>query len=117
VPEDVEVRWLHRGDCPPGTSDVLERAVRSLSWPQDERVFVWLAGEAGVLKPLRRWVRDELRLDRCDYDITGYWKRGVADFDDHEHAHDRHCEWGSGCGESHRKCCCLQLDLSKVSLT
>lgn len=90
VPEDVEVRWLHRGDCPPGTSDVLERAVRSLSWPQDERVFVWLAGEAGVLKPLRRWVRDELRLDRCDYDITGYWKRGVADFDDHEHAHDRH---------------------------
>ncbi|QFU90379.1 siderophore-interacting protein [Amycolatopsis sp. YIM 10] len=85
-PEDVEVHWLHRGDAPPGTGDLLEKAVRSVEVPEGERLYVWLAGEAGVLKPLRRWVRDELRLDRGDHDITGYWKRGVADFDD-EHDH------------------------------
>ncbi|AXB42808.1 siderophore-interacting protein [Amycolatopsis albispora] len=85
-PEDVEVHWLHRGDAEPGTSDLLEKAVRAVPIPEGERIYVWLAGEAGVLKPLRRWVRDELRLDRGDHDITGYWKRGVADFDeDHEH--------------------------------
>jgi NADPH-dependent ferric siderophore reductase len=95
-PEGVVVHWLHRGDVPAGTSDVLERAVRTVQIPPGERVFVWLAGEAGVLKPLRRWVRDELGLPREDYDITGYWKRGVADFDEddedhgHGHGHEEH---------------------------
>ncbi|WP_433260066.1 siderophore-interacting protein [Actinosynnema sp. CS-041913] len=86
APEDVEVHWLHRGDLPPGAGDALERAVRAVSVPAGERVYVWVAGEAGAIKPLRRWVRDELRLDKADHDITGYWKRGVADFDDdHDH--------------------------------
>ncbi|UJW29513.1 siderophore-interacting protein [Saccharothrix sp. AJ9571] len=92
-PEDVEVHWLHRGGAPAGTSDVLEKAVRAVRVPEGERLYVWLAGEAGVLKPLRRWVRDELRLGRGDHDITGYWKRGVADFDDeheHDHQHEHH---------------------------
>lgn len=84
APAGVEVRWVHRGDRPSGTSDVLEQAVRSLPLPAPtgERLYVWMAGEAGTLKPLRRWVRDELALDRGDYDITGYWKRGVADYDE-----------------------------------
>ncbi|GAA1964185.1 siderophore-interacting protein [Amycolatopsis minnesotensis] len=86
APEDVEVRWLHSGDRIPGTGDALERAVRAVTVPQGERVYVWLAGEAGALKPLRRWVRDDLGLGKDDHDITGYWKQGVADFDeDHEH--------------------------------
>ncbi|MFE6668076.1 siderophore-interacting protein [Streptomyces sp. NPDC057697] len=85
APEGVEVRWLHRGDLPPGTGDALERAVTSVTVPEGERVYVWVAGEAGQIKPLRRWVRDVLRLDRADHDITGYWKRGVADFDEDDH--------------------------------
>jgi NADPH-dependent ferric siderophore reductase len=92
VPDGVAVRWLHRGSAAPGTSDVLERAVRAVHMQPGERVYVWLAGEAGMLKPLRRWVRDELRIPPEDCDITGYWKRGVADFDeDHEdHGHEHH---------------------------
>lgn len=85
APEDVEVRWLHRGDTPAGASDVLERAVRAVRVPEGERVYAWAAGEAGSIKPLRRWVRDELGLAKGDHDITGYWKRGVADFDDDHH--------------------------------
>lgn len=85
APEDVRVHWLHRGQQPPGSSDVLERAVRTIPATDGQRRYVWLAGEAGVLKPLRRWVRHELRMDPGDYDVTGYWKRGVAAFDaDHE---------------------------------
>ncbi|MEJ3655897.1 siderophore-interacting protein [Actinomycetes bacterium KLBMP 9759] len=75
APSGIDVRWTR-------TPAEFQAAVTSVAVPEGERVYVWLAGEAGVLKPLRRWVRDELRLDRCDYDITGYWKRGVADFDD-----------------------------------
>ncbi|KMS80875.1 siderophore-interacting protein [Prauserella rugosa] len=96
APAGVEVRWLHRDGAAPGTTDLIERAVRSLPVPgpsDDERLYVWLAGEAGTLKPLRRWVRDELGLSKHDHDITGYWKRGVADYDDdhgHEHDHEHH---------------------------
>ncbi|WKX69475.1 siderophore-interacting protein [Streptomyces sp. XD-27] len=85
APEGVEVRWLHRGDRPAGTGDALARAVTAVAVPEGERVYVWAAGEAGQIKPLRRWVRDELRLEKADHDITGYWKRGVADFDDDDH--------------------------------
>ncbi|MBB3052897.1 NADPH-dependent ferric siderophore reductase [Prauserella isguenensis] len=85
APDGVEVRWLHRDGARPGTADLLEPAIRSLPVPgpsDEDDLYVWLAGEAGTLKPLRRWVRDELRLAKGDYDITGYWKLGVADYDD-----------------------------------
>ncbi|WP_416482566.1 siderophore-interacting protein [Streptomyces sp. CL12] len=86
APAAVEVRWLHRGDRPAGTGDALERAATAVPVAEGERLYAWIAGEAGQIKPLRRWVRDELRLDRGDHEITGYWKRGIADFDDeHEH--------------------------------
>lgn len=82
VPEGVEVRWLHRGDVPAGHSDLLEHAVRTVTVAEDERIYAWISGEATSLKPLRRFVRDNLKLDKGDYLITGYWKRGVADFDE-----------------------------------
>ncbi len=86
APEGVEVHWLHRGDVPPGANTLLADAVREVRVPEGERLYVWVAGEAGSIKPLRRWVRDELGLAKADHDITGYWKRGVADFDDdHDH--------------------------------
>lgn len=89
-PEGVEVRWLHHAAAAPGTAGPLADAVRSVEVPRDERVYVWLAGEAGELRPLRRWVRDELRLDKADYDITGYWKRGVTDFDEEDEHESPH---------------------------
>ncbi|MEV0254126.1 siderophore-interacting protein [Streptomyces sp. NPDC050732] len=85
APEGVEVHWLHRGGAPAGTGGALERAVTAVTVPEGERVYVWVAGEAGQIKPLRRWVRDVLGLDKADHDITGYWKRGVADFDEDDH--------------------------------
>ncbi|MFF3500905.1 siderophore-interacting protein [Streptomyces sp. NPDC003247] len=93
APEGVEVRWLHRGDRPAGTGGALARAVTATAVPEGERLYVWIAGEAGQIKPLRRWIRDALRLEKADHEITGYWKRGVADFDDedehpHEHPHE-----------------------------
>lgn len=87
VPEGVEVRWLHRGDVPAGHSDLLEQAVRTVTVPEGERLYAWISGEATSLKPIRRFVRDELGLSSGDYLITGYWKRGVADFDEDDDDH------------------------------
>ncbi|GGC53279.1 siderophore-interacting protein [Hoyosella rhizosphaerae] len=84
APEGVVVQWLHRGDAAPGTTDLLEVAVRAIDLPAGERVYIWISGEAGSIKPLRRWVRAEAKSARGDHLITGYWKRGVTDFDDHD---------------------------------
>ncbi|MEU6992061.1 siderophore-interacting protein [Streptomyces sp. NPDC046465] len=85
APEGFEVHWLHRDGLPAGTGGALERAVTAVTVPTGERAYVWVAGEAGQIKPLRRWVRDVLGLGKADHDITGYWKRGIADFDEDDH--------------------------------
>ncbi|GAA3398397.1 siderophore-interacting protein [Cryptosporangium minutisporangium] len=46
-------------------------AVRGLPLP--EGTFLFAAGEATALKPVRTWARG-----RLDHLVTGYWKRGVA---------------------------------------
>lgn len=81
APAGVDVRWLHRN----GDAGTLERAVRATPIPAGASLFVWLAGEADAIKPLRGWVRDELGVGPSDSAITGYWKRGQADFDDEPH--------------------------------
>ncbi|MFE6864893.1 siderophore-interacting protein [Nocardia sp. NPDC057668] len=81
APAGVRVCWVHRGAAEPGTGDALEQAVRTVEVPAGQRVYVWLAGESGVLRPLRRWVRTELNVGPKDFLIAGYWKRGVADYD------------------------------------
>lgn len=83
APEGVELHWVHRDGVPAGVSDALERAVTAVRPADGERVFAWVAGETSAIKPLRRWLRDELGLGAQDRDVTGYWKRGVVDFDDH----------------------------------
>lgn len=53
----------------------LAATVGALDLPPGTVLFA--AGEADDLKPLRSW-----SAGRMDASITGYWKRGVADFDD-----------------------------------
>lgn len=80
APDGVRVTWLHTGGA---ANELLAQTTRAVPIPAGASVFVWLAGEAGAIKPLRRWVRDELGLTKDHSSITGYWKRGAADT--HEH--------------------------------
>lgn len=77
----ASARGLHRGRAPDARSP-LEPAVTAIRIPASESLYVWIAGEAGALAPLRRWARDELRLAPTDRSITGYWQRGVSDFEE-----------------------------------
>ncbi|WP_345713201.1 siderophore-interacting protein, partial [Kineococcus glutinatus] len=88
---DARVTWLHRGGVPAGRSDVLERAVRALPLPAGTG-FVWVAGESGSIKPLRRYLSRELGLDRDHFDVDGYWKLGAADHDHHHDEDEEHDE-------------------------
>lgn len=49
----------------------------------DADTYVFVAGEATSLVPLRRLLRHELELPREQYAVTGYWRRGDAGFDHH----------------------------------
>jgi len=48
-----------------------------------ESTIVFLAGEAGSLIPLRRYLRRELGLPKEQVDVHGYWKKGEANLDHH----------------------------------
>lgn len=70
--DGVEVVWLVRD----GARSCLARAVQDLPAPA-KRTFLFAAGEAGDIKPLRKW-----STGRLDSLFTGYWKRGTAGLED-----------------------------------
>lgn len=78
-PEHVHrarVVWLDKAEC------ALDRAIRGLG-PIGDDTFVWIAGEATTLIPIRRYLRRELGLPAAQVAIDGYWKRGEAGRDHH----------------------------------
>lgn len=72
----AKVCWLKKGD------GVLERAVRALG-VLDAGTYVWAAGEATALIPIRRYLRQELGLHQDQFSVDGYWKPGVEGLDHH----------------------------------
>lgn len=65
---------------PDRASEVLE-LLRALTITGS--TFVFLAGEAGMIMPLRRYLRHELKLPREQVDAHGYWKQGTINLDHH----------------------------------
>ncbi|GAA1324393.1 siderophore-interacting protein [Leucobacter albus] len=93
-PPGMEVRWLHRAGVPAARSTALIDAVLAEPW-RDGDPFCWFAGETGVLRPIRTYLRKERELDRERVEVTGYWRAPVgddldADIDDDEHADLHH---------------------------
>ncbi|MEO3976452.1 siderophore-interacting protein [Streptomyces sp. CAU 1734] len=93
---DAEITWLSRAGAPAGTTTLLEDAVRGMEWLPGT-AFVWAAGEAGVLKGIRRHLSADRQVPRDHTHITGYWKytphtahgAAGAGADDEDDAHDR----------------------------
>lgn len=76
APPGVEVRWLHHGDRPAGSS--LADAVRAWPWPGG-RVGAFVHGEAGAVRDLRALLRVDRGVARADLPISGYWRLGADD--------------------------------------
>ncbi|MBW8172824.1 siderophore-interacting protein [Ornithinimicrobium sp. Arc0846-15] len=79
---DLTVTWLHRNGAAVGTTTMLADAVRGHELPNLDG-YVWAAGEAGSIKPIRGYLADEAGLDRANWDVDGYWRLNVTNFDHH----------------------------------
>jgi NADPH-dependent ferric siderophore reductase len=74
---DVEVIWVHRGDAPAGTTDLLRQALRDYGRPSGP-FFVQGYAEARLMGDIRRFLREEWGLDRHSYAVSGFWRRGKS---------------------------------------
>ncbi|KOV94362.1 siderophore-interacting protein [Streptomyces sp. NRRL B-3648] len=72
---DAEITWLVRHDGSPMAVD----AVRAARITGTERAYVWLAGESGRVKALRRHFVGERGVDRRRVTFVGYWRQGMTE--------------------------------------
>ncbi|WP_137991179.1 siderophore-interacting protein [Streptomyces vilmorinianum] len=73
TPGELTVHWLH------GDASVVD-AVRAAALPAGAP-SVWLAGEAGAVRALRRHLVEERGYDRRAVEFTGYWRRHLTQDD------------------------------------
>ncbi|MFT4299173.1 MAG: siderophore-interacting protein [Aeromicrobium sp.] len=73
VRDGVNLTWYHADE---GVGDdVLGRHLEQVVLPGDRHVYLWAAGEAGLLKPVRRWAKAH-GFARGTCDVAGYWRKG-----------------------------------------
>jgi NADPH-dependent ferric siderophore reductase len=72
----ANVIWLDRGQS------ALERAIQKLG-NIGEDTYLWIAGEADALVPIRRHLRRGLGLGAAQVKVDGYWRKGEAGRDHH----------------------------------
>ncbi|MDQ0488391.1 siderophore-interacting protein [Streptomyces cellulosae] len=76
---DAEITWFVReGAASPETPLALD-AVRQTALPFPEHAYVWIAGESGHVKQLRRHFVRERGVDRRRVTFVGYWRRGLTE--------------------------------------
>ncbi|MGC9536105.1 siderophore-interacting protein [Streptomyces sp. UG1] len=68
---DAEITWLVQED---GLG-----AIRADRLPPAERPYVWIAGESGHVKALRRHFVGERGIDRRRVTFVGYWRHGMTE--------------------------------------
>jgi NADPH-dependent ferric siderophore reductase len=76
----IEVEWLYRNGAAPGTSGLLEPAVKAAIAAATPETYVWLGCEKKEARPVRDFLRKRGH-DRQRMYIVGYWQRGVGDHD------------------------------------
>lgn len=75
---DLDLHWLHRGDAAPGTTTLLDDAVRAFDWlPGRAQAFVH--GESALLKSVRPYVVNDRAVARADVSVSAYWRRGATE--------------------------------------
>lgn len=68
------VRWLHRDNREPGTSTLLDDAVRAARLPLGQG-RIWLAGHTPTVRRIRAHLLNERGIDRRVLYVKGFWER------------------------------------------
>jgi len=76
---DAEVTWLVRANEGAEGSPMTLGALRAAQLPPAERPYVWIAGESGQVKALRRHFVGERGFDRRRVAFVGYWRQGLSE--------------------------------------
>ncbi|MEU3886231.1 siderophore-interacting protein [Streptomyces sp. NPDC029041] len=76
---DADITWLVKEEGTVEGSPMALRALRETPLPSAERPYVWIAGESGCVKELRRHFVRELGIDRRRVTFVGYWRRGMSE--------------------------------------
>ncbi|MFG3345520.1 siderophore-interacting protein [Streptomyces sp. NPDC048018] len=71
---DATVTWLVREEGAPSAVEAIAAAELPGADP-----YVWIAGESGVVKALRRHFVRERGLDRRRVTFVGYWRKGLSE--------------------------------------
>ncbi|MBS9478452.1 siderophore-interacting protein [Ancylobacter radicis] len=81
-PASVDLRWLHRGGAPAGTTSLLPDAIRSVSWPEDlSRAFFWGGCEHKAFRQIHRHLRHEVGLPAERQTLYSHWNRTLSEDD------------------------------------
>jgi NADPH-dependent ferric siderophore reductase len=76
---DAEITWLVAGRTGAEGSPMALGALRDAQLPPAERPYVWMAGESGCVKELRRHFVRERGVDRRRVTFVGYWRQGMTE--------------------------------------
>jgi NADPH-dependent ferric siderophore reductase len=68
------VCWLHRDGYPPGTTTLLDDALRAVSLPPRQG-RIWLAGHTPTVRRIRAHLLNERAIDRQTLYAKGFWDR------------------------------------------
>lgn len=72
----LDLVWLDRGGAKPGTTTLLEDAVRAVDIPPDGSRFVWVGCEHKSFRSIRAWLRKDRNLSSDEHLAVAYWRRG-----------------------------------------
>jgi NADPH-dependent ferric siderophore reductase len=75
---DAEITWLVRDEAEDPAGLALT-ALREARLPSARHPYVWIAGESGCVKRLRRHFVGERGIDRRRVTFVGYWRRGLTE--------------------------------------
>ncbi|MGW2688866.1 siderophore-interacting protein [Streptomyces sp. NPDC001414] len=68
---EAEIDWVVGGTA--------EAAIRGAALPAADHPYVWIAGESGRVKELRRHFVGERGVDRRRVTFVGYWRQGLTE--------------------------------------
>ncbi|WP_369271223.1 siderophore-interacting protein [Streptomyces sp. R11] len=76
---DAEITWLVREGTRAEGSPMALDAIRAAQLPAAANPYVWIAGESGCVKALRRHFVGERGVDRRRVTFVGYWRQGLSE--------------------------------------
>ncbi|MBO9136239.1 siderophore-interacting protein (plasmid) [Rhizobium sp. B230/85] len=79
-PEGMSIVWLHRNGADPGTTTLLQDALRRVEWPDNaDRTFVWGGCEHKGFSAIHRYLKTEVGLPRDRFLLYSHWHRSLSE--------------------------------------